>query len=286
MAALRRTRRAALVAVLVATATAAAGCGSATPETESADLAPAVAALRRDAADQARALRFRRLREAVVRGARRDFAIGTGVGGRRYESCVLALLREALDRATLTRLVAVYRRPDGQPFAAQALNQLAVPLGARCGHPYFVPELVEASRALRGSHLAAAGTERLKIDYGPYLGVRCRRPYHHGCDLVGIDVVLRHAATRVLALVGDRRLALRTPGMHDGVRYRDWVGTFRDAGFDRPGSPFRIPDRGRASGVWGGSPPVYVRVELRVDFATGRHARALLPDVFLSPGWG
>ena len=75
--------------------------------------APAVAA-RAATPPTGRAFRFRRLRAAVVRGARRDFAIGTGVGGRRYESCVLGRLREALDRRTLTRLVAVYRRPDGR----------------------------------------------------------------------------------------------------------------------------------------------------------------------------
>lgn len=227
-----------------------------------------------------------RLRAAVVSGAARDFAIGNGIGGPRYESCVLALLREALDRPTLARLVQVHRRPGGPQFAGQALNTLALPLGTRCGHPYYVPELVEASRGLGRGRLQTAPAARLGITYGPYLGVRCRRANHHGCDLVGIDVVLGHAADRVLALVGNRRLQLHTPGMHDGVRYRDWVGTIVHAGLERPGSPFRIPDNGRAAGVWAGNPPVYVPVEFRVAYADGRRARALIPHVFLSPGWG
>ena len=222
----------------------------------------------------------------MVRGAGRDFATGTGVGGRRYESCVLTGLREALDRRTLTRLVQVYRRRDGRGFAAQALNRLAAPLGARCGHPYFVPELVEAARGLRVVHLVSAGAERLGITYGPYLGVRCRRAYHHGCDLVGIDVVFRRPATGVLAVIGDRRLRLHTPGKHNRVRFRDWVGTLANAGLARPGSPLRIPGNGRASRIWAGYPPVYVPVEFDVAYADGRHVRALIPNVFLSPGWG
>jgi hypothetical protein len=62
---------------------------------------------------------------------------------------VRRLLRQALDRATIRELVRIYRTPDGQPYAAQALNGLAAPLAARCGHRTYVPELVEASRGLR-----------------------------------------------------------------------------------------------------------------------------------------
>lgn len=98
---------------------------------------------------------FGRLRDAVVRGAGRDFAEGTGIGGPAFEACVRRLLREALDRGTIRRLVRIYRMPDGQPHAAQALNGLAAPLAARCGHRTYVPELVEASRGLRGGRAPA-----------------------------------------------------------------------------------------------------------------------------------
>lgn len=277
------TRRAAL-ALVVSTA-AAVGCGSGGPGGTS-DGAPAGTAMRSHPAAAARAAEIQRLRRAVVRGAARDFAIGNGIGGHAYEACVLVSLRDALDRAALARLVQVYRRPDGRQFAAQALNRLAVPLGAACGHPYYVPELVEASRGFARGRTRTVAAERLGITYGPYLGVRCGRPNHHGCDLVGIDVVFGHAANRVLALIGDSRLRLHTPGMHDGVRYRDWVGTLANAGLARPGSPLHIPGAGRAPHVWAGSPAVYVPVEIDVAYADGRHLRALVPRVFLSPGWG
>jgi hypothetical protein len=126
----------------------------------------------------------------------------------------------------------------------------------------------------------------LGVAYGPYLGVRCRRADHIGCDRVGIDVVFSAAVARVVAVVGNHRLRLNTPGMHNGVRYRDWVGTFTNAGMDRPGSPFHVRGYGRADSVWAGSPPVYVPVELRVAYAGGRSTSALFPGIFLSPGWG
>jgi hypothetical protein len=279
-------RRSGLAIGLIIAAATASGCGSASTSTAGGQIASTVASLQRAAAARSESEGFQRLRAAVLRGAARDFAVGTGVGGADYEQCVLGLLRESLDRPALARLVQVHRRPDGQQFSAQALNALAAPLGARCGHRWYVPELIDASRGLGRGRLVGGAVKRLGITYGPYLGVRCRRANHHGCDLVGIDVVFRHAATRVLALIGDRRLRLRTPGLHDGVRFRDWVGTLSHAGLERPGSPFQIPDNGRAAAVWAGSPPVYVGVEFAVTYADGHHARALLPRVFLSPGWG
>jgi hypothetical protein len=111
---------------------------------------PEVVNLRRLSAARERDAYFEGIREAVVRGTGRDFAQGTGIGGPAFEACLRGLLREALDRATITGLLQLYRMPDGQPFAAQALNRLAAPLAARCGHRAYVPELVEASRGLRG----------------------------------------------------------------------------------------------------------------------------------------
>jgi hypothetical protein len=55
---------------------------------------------------------------------------------------------------------------------------------------------------------------------------------------------------------------------------------------NRPASPFHIPGDAGTAGVWAGSPPLYVPVELRVKFAGGRSAGGLLPKVFVSPGWG
>jgi hypothetical protein len=286
MTLLATVRRAGLTLTLAIAAAAASGCGSAPAPTTAGPIPATVASPRRVSPVRPESKDFPQLREAVLRGAVKDFAEGTGIGGADYQGCVLAQLRKALDRPALARLVQVYRRPDGQQFSAQALNALAAPLGARCGHRWYVPELIAASRGLSRGRLAGGAVKRLGITYGPYLGVRCRSANHHGCDLVGVDVVFRRPASRVLALLGDRRLRLHTPGMHDGVRYRDWVGNLANAGMDRPGSPFQIPGNGRASGVWAGYPPVYVPVEFRVTYRDGRRARALLPRVFLSPGWG
>ena len=233
---------------------------------------------------------WNRVRKAIIRGEARDYAAGTRIGGLRFQACLRAGLREALDPPTISNLVEIYRRPGGTAYAAQALNSLAFPAAAECGHPYWVPELVDAASGLRVARPTGAAVRRLGVTYGPYLGVRCGKANHPGCGRVGIDVVFRHAATRVVALVGGDRLVLRTPGKHDGVRYRDWVGTLTGAGFYRRGSPFFIHPHGlyggRAHRAWAGSPPVYVAVQLRVRFADGRHVRALFPHVFVSPGWG
>ncbi len=267
-----------------ALALAASGCGSGSAHTEQTQAGPTALSVKRALLARERSDYFTRVREAVVRGAKRDFAQGTGIGGHSFRSCLLGLLGRALDRPTITRLVQVYRRPDGRAFAAQALNALAAPLAADCGHRHYVPELTGAALGLRFGKLMGSAVKELGVTYGPYLGVRCRHPDRIGCDRVGIDVVFGHAATEVLALVGDRRLPLRTPGMHNSIRYRDWVGTFADAGLERPGSPFHLSGRPRSH--WAGSPPVYVPVELRVRYADGHRASALFPHVFLSPDWG
>lgn len=214
-----------------------------------------------------------RVRDAVIRGAATDFALGTGIGGPPFEACLKVGLRDALDAPTIGNLVAVYRRPGGVAYAAQALNALAAPLAASCGHRYWVPELVEAARGLRSAAPIGAAIEKLGVTYGPYLGMRCRHAGYGRCGRFGIDVVFGHAATRVLATVGPQTIRLRTPGLHNGVEYRDWVGTFTHA---------HLPPRRRHRD----QDLVYVGVELRVHFADGRRAWALFPHVLVSSGWG
>lgn len=264
---MKTARRIPLVLVLGALLASASSCGSGSAEPS-------------DAAGSAA------LRGAVLRGAARDFAQGNGIGGKAFEACVLGRLRKALDRPTLVRLAHVYRRPGGRAYAAQALNELAAPLAARCGHRAYVPELVEASRGLRSGTPVGRAEQRLGVTYGPYLGVRCHRANRLGCDRVGIDVVFADPADEVTAVVGSRRLRLRTPGLHSGARDHDWVGTFERAGLRRRGSPFRVDGYGPRQEVWAGSPAVYVPVRLEVAFGSGRRATATFPGVFLSPGWG
>jgi hypothetical protein len=222
----------------------------------------------------ARAAYFDQVRDAVVSGAARDFAAGTGIGGPDFAACVEARLGEALDPGTITDLAAVYRRPGGSAYAAQVLNAIASPLAARCGHRYWVPELVEAAHGLSFTRTTGAAARSLGVTYGPYLGLRCSHPVAKAdCERIGIDVVFRRAATRVVAVAGDQRIALRTPGKHDGVRRHDWVGTFTEAGL-APGS------------YKNGVNVIRIPVELQVTFANGRHARGLFPQALLAPGWG
>ena len=186
--------------------------------------------------NSARAAYFDHVRDAVVRGAGRDFSAGTGIGGPDFEACVKGLLREALDAATITDLAAIYRRPGGSAYAAQTLNAIASPLAARCGHRFWVPELVDAAHGLSFTRPTGAAARHLGVTYGPFLGLRCSHPVAKAdCERIGIDVVFRRAATRVVAVAGDQRILLRTPGQHDGVRRHDWVGTFTEAGI-APGS--------------------------------------------------
>jgi hypothetical protein len=240
---------------------------------------------------------FNRMLDKVILGLATDFRAGTHAGPSGYRLCVRLGMRRVLTRAQLSRLVSVYRRPGGQQFAAQALNALAAPVGAECGGAKFVPELIGASEALGSvyplSRLDIAA-RRLGIGYGPYLGVRCRQAGSTGCDAVGIDVVLHREAAAVTAWVGGqrvrfgagRRVRLRTPGLHNGVAGRDWVGYLGRAGFGRPESPFYIPSNGRKPGTWGGYPPVYVPVRLAIAYPDGTRVAGTLPRVFLSPGWG
>jgi hypothetical protein len=225
------------------------------------------------ASSQGRVAYLDRVRDAVVHGAATDFALGTGIGGPSFEACVKGSLRGALDGPTIGNLVAVYRRPQGVAYAAQALNALAAPLAAACGHRSWVPELVEAARGLRSAAPIGAAIQKLGVTYGPYLGMRCSNAGYGRCERVGIDVVFGHAATRVVALAGGEAIRLRTPGQHNRIRYRDWVGTFTSVDFPR-----RNHHRDQAL--------VYVPVELRVHFADGRRARALFPHVLVSSGWG
>ncbi len=240
---------------------------------------------------------FDRMRAKVVTGLAADFRGGTRAGPRGFGLCLRLGMRRALTRAQLNRLVAVYRRPHGQQFAAQALLAMAAPVGAECGGAKFVPEPIRASEALGGDYPLSRldiAARRLGIGYGPYLGVRCRQAGSTGCDAVGIDVVLHREAVAVIAWIGGRRVQigngrrvrLRTPGRHNGVAGRDWVGYLDRVGLDRPGSPFRIPSNGRRPGTWGGYPPVYVPVRLAIAYPDGTRVEGTLPRVFLSPGWG
>jgi hypothetical protein len=226
------------------------------------------------------------LRRAVLRGVGRDYLGGTQVGPPSFGLCLQRGSRRRLDEASLRRLALVYRRPGGQQFTAQALNALAEPVGVRCGGRRFVPMLIEASMAFRAGRLRPAANRELRLAYGPYLGVTCRPAGSAHCDSVGIDLVLRRKAAAVSAWVGGRRLRLRTPGLHTGAGGRDWVGYLDRVGFERPGSPFRLPSNGGNRGAWAGSPAVYLTVRLEVAYSSGGRASDSLPRVFLSPGWG
>ncbi|HVW48537.1 MAG TPA: hypothetical protein VHA76_15885 [Solirubrobacterales bacterium] len=221
-----------------------------------------------------RAAYFDRVREAVVQGAARDFAEGTGIGGPVYEACLKDELAAALDPPTISSIAAVYRRPGNSAFAAQILNAIALPLATRCGHRHLVPELTAAAAGFSFSHDTGAAVRALGVSYGPYLGVRCRKAGTRDCGRVGIDVVFRRPAAGVVAYIGGQKTRLVTPGRHNGVANHDWVGTFTHARFVPRGS-FNVDDE-----------PLYAAVELRVIFAGGRRAHALFPRVLVAPGWG
>jgi hypothetical protein len=221
-----------------------------------------------------RATYFERVRGAVVGGAGRDFAEGTGIGGPDYAACVKNELGGVLDPPTISSLATVYRRPGNSAYVAQILNAIALPLATGCGHRYWVPELTGAARGLSFSHDTGVAVRTLGVTYGPYLGVRCRKAYSRHCGRVGIDVVFRRPAAGVVAYIGGQKTRLVTPGQHSGVTNHDWVGTFTHSRFAPPGR-FNSDDQ-----------PFYVAVELRVIFAGGRHAHALFPRVLLAPGWG
>jgi hypothetical protein len=124
---------------------------------------------------------------------------------------------------------------------------------------------------------------RLAVTYGPYLGIRCWKPNATGCDRVGIDVVLKKRATRVVASLAGRRISLRTPGLHNGARGRDWVGDLAPAGLGRNGSPLYL---GSTKGRWEGDPPVFVPIRVTATRSDGRRHSVTFPRVQLRPGWG
>jgi hypothetical protein len=97
------------------------------------------------------------LRRAVLRGLGRDYLGGTQAGPPSFALCLQRGLRRLLGDRTLRSLALVYRRPSGQQLTAQALAELAVPIGDRCGGRRFVPEMIEASMAFRAGHLPATG---------------------------------------------------------------------------------------------------------------------------------
>lgn len=131
-----------------------------------------------------------------------------------------------------------------------------------------------AARGLATTHATGAAVRKLGVTYGPYLGLRCSHPVAKAdCERIGIDVVFRRPAVSAVAVAGDQKIHLRTPGRHDGVRAHDWVGNFTHAGLaagpDEPGTNIS-----------------WVEVELRVRFAGGARRQATFPHVLLAPGWG
>ena len=262
-----------LLAVLVAI-----GCGSSGSES-------------RMARESAKAVPtdYQAMRDKVVLGLAKDFRAGTHPGPARYGLCVRLGVRRALTQEQLDRLVAVYRRPGGQGFAAQALNALAAPIGAECGGAKYVPELVDAAAALGDRYpLGRLGiaARRLGVTYGPYLGITCRKAGSTRCDSIGVDLALRRDARAVTAWVAGRKLVLRTPGLHSGDAGRDWVGYLDRVGLRRPGSRFHISANGRDPGTWAGSPALYLPVRLEISYPDETTVTGTLPRTFLSPGWG
>jgi hypothetical protein len=229
------------------------------------------------------------LRDKVVTGVGEDFRTGTHAGPKGFGLCIRLGMRRALDRTTLQRLLSVSRRPGGTAYAAQALNDLAVPIGDACGGRQFVPELIHAAAALRGARIVDSRAHRLGLEYGPYIGVSCPRANNISCDRIGLDLVLRRQARSVSAEVAGRRIRLVTPGPvpHDaGAVGRDWGGFLDHVGLQREGSPFYVQPIGRGAARWGGQPPVYLPVRIRITYPGGRRETLAIPPVFLSPGFG
>ncbi|HEX3324098.1 MAG TPA: hypothetical protein VHR65_03010 [Solirubrobacterales bacterium] len=230
-----------------------------------------------------------RLRDKILRGVAADYRSGSGVGPRRFGLCLRLGLRRALTGAQLDSLAAVYRRPSGRQFVAQALNRLAVPVGDSCGGRRFVPEMLAASTGFAKVNLSELRSPRPGVVYGPYMGVSCPRANSTRCDRVGFDLVLRRRAVAVAASVAGRSTDLISPGPvphNAGAGGRDWGGYLDDVGLSREGSPFRIPANGRARGVWAGQPPVYLPVRLAVTYSGDHRVTFVFPRILLSPGFG
>jgi hypothetical protein len=238
---------------------------------------------------EAEPLTEERLRDLIVRGVGEDSRRGTGVGPPGFGLCLRLGIRRALDKSTLQRLLSIARRPQGVPYAAQALSQLAVPIGDSCGGRQFVPELTSAAAALGGTRIVDTRAHRLGLEYGPYIGISCPRANRTACDRVGVDLVLRRDARAVSITVAGRHGDLVTPGPvpHDaGAVGRDWGGFLRGVGLHREGSPFQVPVGRRPPQSWAGSPPLYLPVRLLIAYPGGRREALHLPPVFLSPGFG
>ncbi len=259
-----------------------AGCGTTGPQLSGSQEGTAAGGAASPRSEEA-------LRDRVLAGVGEDFRRGTHAGPRGFGLCIRLGMRRALDRATLLRLLLVARRPDGAAYGAQALNELAVPVGDACGGRRFVPELTAAGAVLHGARMVDSKAHRIGLEYGPYIGVSCRHAPSTDCDRVGIDLVLRRTARSVSAVVAGRAVRLVTPGPvpHDaGANGRDWGGFIDGVGFRRESSPFYIPAGGFAPGRLAGNPPIYLTVRIAVAYRGGRRERIAIPSVFLSPGFG
>jgi hypothetical protein len=276
----------ALAAVLLA------GCGTASEPARTRPSSPPPAASGATAVPPIadRAIGPERLRQLIVSGAAADFREGTGAGPRGFGPCLRLELRRSLDSVTLKRLARIYRRPYGQQLAAQALNALAVPVGARCGGKRFVPELVKASMALGSGHLEIGQTGPLGLAYGPFVGIAgCPGPNSIHCTAIGFDMVLRHRVLAASAKIAGRPVPLRTPGPipHNARAVgRDWGGYLANVDLEAKGSPFYIPVSARHPSFWAGDPPVYLPVRIVVTRPDGEKVEEVPPRVILRPGFG
>src|SRR5829696_4426401 len=225
------------------------------------------------------------LRRAVLQGVGRDYLGGTQVGPPSFGLCLQRGLGALLDEQNLRALALVYRRPAGQQLTAQALSDLAAPVGARCGGRRFVPMPIEASMAFRAGRLPAGGIAS-RLAYGPYLGVTCLARNSVRCDSVGVDLELRRDAAAVTAHIGGRMLRLQTPGVHSGLPARDWGGRLNWVGLARRDSPFYVEPYGKSQTTWAGYPPVFLPVALEIAYPQGKHVEGRLPSVSLAPGSG
>jgi hypothetical protein len=182
-------------------------------------------------------------------------------------------------------LLALVRREGDRRFASQALNELMAPVAERCGGRRYVPELIAAAEPLVGVRIVEPRARRLGLSYGPYIGVACPRANLTGCDRIGFDFVLRKEAVAATASIAGRPVRLFTPGLHDGVRGKDWAGYMNDVGLNREGSPFEIPGSGPTR-HWDGDPSVYLPVRIVASYPSGRQETIELSRVRLSPGFG